>query len=399
MNILYLTISNLNMREAGIYQDLIKELISNGHSVTIVMANEEKYLKNTSFNIDEGIEILRVKVGNQFGVSFIKKGISNLLLENQFKKSINKLLSNKEFDFILYATPPVTFSGVVEFCKKKYNATTYLMLKDIFPQNAVDIGLFKKGGLIYNIFKKKEEKLYKNSDWIGCMSKKNIEYLLDHNKWIDSGRVEMFPNAIYPCESNSNEESERYRIQLNIPKDKILYVFGGNLGKPQGINFLIKAIKSLNKNLSCHFIIVGSGSEEETVKIEAENMKNLTFINFLPRDEYESLIKECDIGIISLDYRFTIPNYPSRILSYMDKGIPILACTDKNTDIKELVEEEAKCGKWCYSNDIEDFKKCVEYFENNKEHLKEIGLNGRRYLENNFNVKNSIKILENHFYK
>ncbi|MBI6001462.1 glycosyltransferase family 4 protein [Clostridium perfringens] len=397
MNILYLTISNLNMGEHGIYQDLIKELISNGHNVTIVMANEEKYLKKTSLNIEEGIDILRVKVGNQFGVSFIKKGISNLFLENQFKKSINKFLNNKEFDLILYATPPVTFSGVVEFCKKKYNATTYLMLKDIFPQNAVDIGLFKKYGLIYNIFKKKEENLYKNSDWIGCMSKKNIEYLLEHNKWLDSDRVEMFPNAIYPCKPKKHEETESYRTKLNIPKDKILYVFGGNLGKPQGINFLIKAIKSVSNDLTCHFIIVGSGSEEDSVKIEATNMNNLTFIKALPRDKYESLIKECDIGIISLDHRFTIPNYPSRILSYMDKGIPILACTDKNTDIKELVEEEAKCGKWCYSNNIEDFKNCLEYFRNNKENLKKIGLNGRRYLENNFNVKSSIEILERHF--
>ncbi|MDM0492046.1 glycosyltransferase family 4 protein [Clostridium perfringens] len=397
MNILYLTISNLNMREHGIYQDLIKELISNGHNVTIVMANEEKYLKKTSLNIEEGIDILRVKVGNQFGVSFIKKGISNLFLENQFKKSINKFLNNKEFDLILYATPPVTFSGVVEFCKKKYNAITYLMLKDIFPQNAVDIGLFKKHGLIYNIFKKKEEKLYKNSDWIGCMSKKNIEYLLEHNKWLDSDRVEMFPNAIYPCKPEKHEETESYRMKLNIPKDKILYVFGGNLGRPQGINFLIKAIKSVSSDLTCHFIIVGSGSEEDSVKIEATNMNNLTFIKALPRDKYESLIKECDIGIISLDHRFTIPNYPSRILSYMDKGIPILACTDKNTDIKELVEEEAKCGKWCYSNNIEDFKNCLEYFRNNRENLKKIGLNGRKYLENNFNVKSSIKILESHF--
>lgn len=399
MNILYLTISNLNIEESGIYQDFIKELVNNGHNLTIAMANEKKYLNKTTFNSEGKIDILRIKVGNQFGVNFIKKGISNLLVERQFKNAINKFLSNKNFDLILYATPPVTFANVVKFCKKKYNAKTYLMLKDIFPQNAVDIGLFKKNGLIYRIFKKKEENLYKNSDWIGCMSKKNINYLLEHNQWIDNNIVELFPNTITPSKFNLDKKEYIYRKKLNIKDNKILYVFGGNLGKPQGIDFLIKSIKSIENNDNCHFIIVGSGSEKEKVKDESKNIKNLTFIEALPRDEYEDLIKECDIGIISLDYRFTIPNYPSRILSYMDKAMPILACTDKNTDIRELVEDEAKCGKWCYSNDVEGFKNCIEYFQKNRNNFRKIGLNGRKYLEKNFNVENSIEIIESHFYK
>ncbi|MGL4633172.1 MAG: glycosyltransferase family 4 protein [Cetobacterium sp.] len=395
MRILYLTISNLDMNSSGIYQDLIKELKKNNHDITIVMANEKKYLKKTSFKLEGDFSTLRVKIGNQFGVNFVKKGINNLLLEKQFKKAINKYLSGEKFDLILYATPPVTFSGVIRFCKEKYQARTYLMLKDIFPQNAVDIGLIKRGGIVYNIFKKKEKKLYENSDNIGCMSMKNIEYLLKNNSWINNNKVHLFPNTIKPSEFKWDKKYTKYRAELNIPEEVILFVFGGNLGRPQGIDFLIKSIKSVENNPTFHFIIVGNGSEKEKIKLAANEINNLTFIEKLSKSEYEDLINECDVGIISLDYRFTIPNYPSRILSYMDKGIPILACTDINTDVKQLIEDEAKCGIWCYSNDLKKFVECLSYFQENKENLKEIGYCGRKYLERNFNVKKSINIIEN----
>ena len=85
---------------------------------------------------------------------------------------------------ILYSTPPITFCGVVEYFQKRDNAKTYLMLKDIFPQNAVDLGMMKTTGakgLIYKYFRKQEKKLYAISDRIGCMSQANVEYVLKDN--------------------------------------------------------------------------------------------------------------------------------------------------------------------------------------------------------------------------
>ncbi len=76
----------------------------------------------------------------------------------------------------------------------------------------------------------------------------------------------------------------------------------------------------------------------------------------LPRNEYEQILKECNVGLIILDPRYSIPNYPSRILSYMEYKKPILAATDRITDIKELILE-ACCGEWVWSGDTEEFIK------------------------------------------
>ncbi|MGU8502527.1 glycosyltransferase family 4 protein [Clostridium perfringens] len=398
MNILYLTISNIDLNNPGIYSDLIKSIVNKGHNVTVVSAREKKFLKETTFSTEDGIKVLRVKVGNQFGVNFIKKGINTLLIERQFKNAIKKYLDDEEFDLVLYATPPVTLVGAIEYCKNKYKCNSYLMLKDIFPQNAVDIGLFKENGIIHKIFRNKEKKLYKISDYIGCMSNANKEYILRHNCFLKRNNVELFPNTINPSNVLENKKLN-YKEVYGLNKEALIFVFGGNLGKPQGLDFLMKGIKSLEDYKEAQFLIVGSGSEKEKIKIFSEETKNVKFIEKLPKKEYENLIKDCDVGILSLDHRFTIPNYPSRILSYMDKSMPIFACTDNNTDIKELIEIKARCGKWCYSDDINEFKRCVKYFCNNKEILGEFGINGRNYLENNFNVKNSIEILESHFCK
>ena len=79
----------------------------------------------------------------------------------------------------------------------------------------------------------------------------------------------------------------------------------------------------------------------------------------LPKEDYDTLVGACDVGMIFLDHRFTIPNFPSRLLSYMQAKIPVLACTDPNTDIGEVITKGG-FGWWCESNSVHDFSKLVD---------------------------------------
>src|SRR5699024_8531098 len=127
--------------------------------------------------------------------SFLEKGISTLLLEYQYIKAIKKYLYLESFDLILYSTPPITFNSVIKYIKKRDNALSYLLLKDIFPQNEVDLGLFKKHSIINMYFRYKEKQLYRNSDAIGCMSKANVNYIIKNNK-IKKEKIEVNPNSV-----------------------------------------------------------------------------------------------------------------------------------------------------------------------------------------------------------
>lgn len=394
MRILYISQCDLVLSNKGIYSDLIDKLCASGHDVILCCA-DSKY-KKTSLIDDNALKKLEIKVPNQFGVNFIKKGLIILSLENIIKKNIKKFLKKESFDLVIYATPPITFAGAIKYCKKQYNCKSYLMLKDIFPQNAVDLHMISKTGLsgiLYKIFRKKESALYKVSDKIGCMSNANINYVLEHNSYIDENKVELFPNAINCVDKIEKDKSILEKIGLD--KDKLTFIYGGNLGKPQGLDFLSNAIKACESIENIQFVMIGSGSEKTRFFDSLESVSNCKCLERLPHDDYEKLCASCDVGIIALDYRFTIPNYPSRILSYMNNAMPVLACTDKVTDIKELVEEQANCGKWCYSNDINGFVQCVKWFAENQEKLQELGHNSLEYMINNFNTDICVEKLEN----
>jgi len=402
MNIIFLTLCNINsIYERNVYTDLLREFNINGHSVYIVCPSERKYQKHTHI-IDEDIcKILKVKVGNIQKTNLVEKGISTVLLESQFVKAIKKYLSDIHFDLVLYSTPPITLASVVNYFKKHDSAKSYLLLKDIFPQNAVDLGLLSKmgvKGLLYKYFRDKEKKLYAVSDHIGCMSPANVKYVLSNNPKISSNKVEVCPNSIEPLNIEKDDQKiAKIKEKYCIPVDKTVFIYGGNIGKPQGIDFLIECVKANKVNEQVYFVIAGSGTEFNRLKtfFDTEKPENAQLFSQLQKYDYENLANSCDVGLIFLDKRFTIPNFPSRVLSYMQASMPVLAATDVNTDIGQIIEK-GNFGCWCESGDIEEFNHCINQLCNN-ESRKQMGVNARKYLEDNYKAKKSYQIIMKHF--
>ena len=403
MKVLMLTIGQIDsLQRESVHINVIRALIGAGHSVSVLCSRERRLGLPTECSVESGIKIVRLRTLNVTMCSLLEKGISMLLLEHQFIGAIKKYFKDDEFDLVIYNTPPITLANVVKYCKKKFGCKSYLMLKDIFPQNAVDLGMMSTRGItgiLYKMFRAKEKKLYKYSDGIGCMSNANIEYLKAHNDNLDGKIIELFPNAVIVKSPHPPQKTKNRDVldKLGVSADKTVFIYGGNLGKPQGLDFVAEAIKECCNIDGICFIIVGKGSEKKKLFAELNGVPNVITLDALPKDEYERLCGQCDVGMVALDKRFTIPNYPSRMLSYLENAMPIFACTDKNTDVKELVEDQAKCGKWCPSGDVDAFKECVEWFVANRDRLERLGVNGYEYMAANFNVADNVKKLEKFF--
>lgn len=158
MNILFLTLNRVSdLSERGIYTDLMREFICHGHRVYMVVPAERRFHESTSIKESCGAQILRVKTLNIQKSNVVEKGIGTLLLEMQYQCAIKRYWKDIRFDLILYSTPPITFNRVISSQKKRCKAKSYLLLKDIFPQNAVDLGMFSKRSLIYRLFRKKRK--------------------------------------------------------------------------------------------------------------------------------------------------------------------------------------------------------------------------------------------------
>lgn len=399
MNLLFLTLLDFDsINEHNIYTDLLREFCNHGHKAYVISPIERRSGKQPRIIHGKNSTILKLRIGNTQKTNIIEKGISTITLESIFIKGIKRHFSDVKFDLIMYSTPPITFQRAVEYVKRRDAAKTYLLLKDIFPQNAVDIGMLSKNGwkgLIYKYFRKKEKRLYEISDHIGCMSEANCKYILKHNPEINPEKVEVCPNCIEVQDmSLTLEERNNMRNKYGIPLDKIVFVYGGNLGKPQGIPFLVECLKTQLKNEQAFFLIVGDGTEFNVLAtfFEKYKPKNMKLMKRLPKDDYDRMIAACDVGMIFLDHRFTIPNFPSRLLSYMQAKLPVLAVTDRSTDVGKVIVD-ASFGWWCESNDVGMFSKIVKNICVADNRVK--GEKGFKCLVKEYTSHNAYKIIQN----
>lgn len=404
MNIVFLTQVRISdIEERGIYQDLMRKFRDEGHHVFIVTASERRFGRGTSLERNHGVKILNVKTLNVQKTNIVEKGIGTLLIENQFKAAIKKYLGDESFDLITYSTPPITFTNVVRYLKRSNpQAISYLQLKDIFPQNAVDIGMVSKSGvkgLLYMLFRNKEKQLYEISDYIGCMSPANVDFVLKHNPVIDAKRVEVAPNSI-ELRSNTDDtnstEKDTIRTKYGLPTDKPIFIYGGNLGKPQGIDYLVKCLDANKNRKDCFFVVVGTGTEYGKLEdwYSHNDKLNVKLMKGLPKVDYDMLVRSCDVGLIFLDYRFTIPNYPSRLLSYLENKMPVICATDVNTDMGRIAEENG-FGYWCESVRSKDFTVLVDKMLASDRRV--MGKKGYEFLKENYTVETTYNAIMSHF--
>ena len=241
------------------------------------------------------------------------------------------------------------------------------------------------------------------SDYIGCMSPANVDYLLKQNPEVDPNHVEVAPNSVELLpelsaqEENAKRLTERnyMRNKYNLPMDKPVFIYGGNLGRPQGIPFLIDCLDANSNRNDCYFLVIGSGTEQPKLQkwYEYKKPKNVKLMDGLPKAEYDELVRTCDVGLIFLDHRFLIPNYPSRLLCYLENKMPVICATDVNTDIGKIAEENGY-GYWCESVKPEDFTALVDKVLTSD--MKAMGERGYEFLKKNYLVEHTYNAIMSH---
>ncbi len=379
MNILFLMYAFPDMSKSfNMYTTIVEEFHKHGHNVFVVApeANQRK----TKISVESGISILRVKTLPVKNIPNYLKGISNVVLPFLFKRAIRKYFKNEKFECIISPTPPITFVSLIAGLKLEQGCKFYLILRDIFPQNAVDLGMMEKESFIYNYFRKREKKLYQIADSIGCMSEANINYILKHNSDISIDKLHLLPNY-QKLFSNLNKSDTHIKTKYGLD-NKFVLVFGGNMGKAQQLENVLALAKSCQKYSDVIFLLLGEGVQKTKLEntILESGISNITVVDSITKTKYQELISACDIGLISLHKDFTIPNIPSKTLDYFNVGIPVLASIDKATDYGKILDD-AQAGLWSVAGDHNSFKNNFDKLYFNKELRQNMGINGRNYFE------------------
>lgn len=369
------------------YTDLAQEFASNGHSVFVAVASGN--LKS-SLKVEGGVTVLRVKTRELFNTSLFKKGVANVLLPFQVTKAIQKYWKDINFEATIVSTPPITYLNTIIKIREKYKSKIYLILRDIFPQNAIDLKMLKNQ-LLINFFRIQERNLYSICDSIGCMSAGNIEYIRKHNPDLGENKLHLLTNWKKIKEYTSPDHS--LKIKLGF-ENKFIALYGGNFGKPQKAEFILDLAREMLVHEDVIFLFIGEGSEKQKIVELASRyrLKNVRFSDPLPRHNYHEVAKLCDIGLVNLSEKFTIPNIPSRTLSYWEAKIPVLAAIDSNTDFGAILSM-TESGLSSITGDLDLYINNFERLYADKELRTKMGENGYRYLMENCSVSIAYSII------
>ena len=393
MNILFVFFTLPHLSQSAMYSDMVNEFRKNGHNV-LPMAPMIFDSVKSNISIENGIEVLRVKTLDVFSKNIFEKGFANLLLSYQYKKAYDSFWKEKPVDLIVVATPSVMFANFISYVKRCKFSKVYLMQKDIFPQNAVDLGLMKKKSLLFKFFKKNEVLLLETADIIGCTSLGNMQYYFKHYPLLKKDKIKLLYNSTKLI--NVTDSSFSFVNDQDL-KDKFLVAFGGNMGKPQQLENILNLSKKCIGFNDVLFLIIGKGTEVNKLKVSAQNLSifNLKFIDSLPRVKYFNLLSICNIGLISLHQDFSVPNTPMKLNDYLNAGLPVLASIDRNNDLGELLVEN-KMGAYAYADSPHElFEEFLKLYKNH-ELCVDLGKNGYEFCLKNLSVEKACSDMRQH---
>jgi glycosyltransferase involved in cell wall biosynthesis len=398
MNILFISIAWPPPAERNLYSDLMDEFVANGHRVFVVAATEYEIESGQQLNLENGIEVLRLKSGRIRKSSYIRKALSLLTLKRKIAHAIEMNIPGVRFDLIIGHTPPITLSSLFVNLKRKHKAQFYLLLKDIWPQGSVDHKVFRRFSIPWFYLRMHEVRIYKAADHIGCMSPLGVKYIITHNKFLKPEKVEVCPNSKRPTTEFYDLNLMDVREKYGIPKDSCVFVFSGNLGKGHGLDFLTDAIIKLADFPDAFFLIGGSGTHFQFLETMFKNYKgkNVFLYKWLPTEDFKMIMQTVDVGLILLNKHYSVPQFPARLLSYLDYSKPVLCAINKGTDIGSIIEE-SHCGKTLMHGDLETFIENIRFFCEHREERIIMGRNARRLLEKEYTTANGYEIIMKHF--
>jgi glycosyltransferase involved in cell wall biosynthesis len=361
---------------AKLIKDLAEELTNRGHEVTVV-APDHTTEADLQCDYEDKIRVIRVQMSEIKGVPMIIRGYREASLSKILWKKTKHFFNENSFDLIIYYSPTIFFGALVKRLKRLFGCPAYLILRDIFPKWAADVGILRRG-FLYGLFKHYEKINYDAADIIGVESPANKLYFSERG--LDKKyRVEVLYNWMSLNEHYGSSGHFLEKFGLN---GKIVFFYGGNIGVAQDVDNIVRVAVRLKNLPEAHFLLVGEGSEVPRLKREIQRigLKNFSIHPAVGQRDYMRMIADIDIGMISLNRNLKTHNYPGKILGYMQ-------------DVLQTHE----AGLVCHNGEDEVFYNQALQLIKNPDLRVQMGINGRNLLENTFSVSTAASKILSHF--
>ena len=390
MNILFLFchLSPLDSNN-GLFVQLINEFHKHGHHICVSAKGLQ--VDKTCIQKENGIDVLRIKSHDFTGVSSnVKKAVAYQEYSVKQRYYTKKYFRNEKFDCIISHSLPPELAFIIGGLKSFFKCPFYLIQSDYTWQDAVGFGYFSEKSPVARYYQFWEERMIQQADYIGCPTRGNFTFIKRYYPSVNADKFDYLPFWL-----NELEVTPNYQLKKDMMLDgKFVVVYGGSVGAAQRVDHIIELAETCKEYKDIVFVILGKGPLLLTVQqmTKDKNLQNVVFKDFLPQDQYLRFLAVCEVGLIPLNEKTAIPNFPSKALSYLNMKVPILAALDYVTDFGLYLEEHG-AGLWAHSDDIEGLKrKLLEYYKN--EELREtVKKNGYKLYKSELTTEHAYKTI------
>lgn len=245
---------------AKMMHELAIELVGRGHEVMVVTVGinlKKPYEKD----ILDRVSIYRFSSGEIKNISKVKRVINEYLLSYRAWKNLKDIFYQSQIELIIYYSPTIFLGSLIKKLKKLWNAKSYLILRDLFPQWVIDNGMLSKNSPITKFFQYFERINYDQADRIGIQPQKNIDWFKQY--FSKKKQIDLLYNWATDTPIQLTEKKLRKRLNL---EGKIVLFYGGNIGHAQDISQILRLAKSLSSHPGAHIVLMGAGDEVNLVK-------------------------------------------------------------------------------------------------------------------------------------
>ena len=367
-------------------RDLSREMVRQGLFPTVIIPSAD-LAKPWSLEDMNGVQVLRLRAPRTKDIGYVQRTINEFLLPFVMLRNLRKSpLAKVRWEGVVWYSPTIFLGPLANALKKASACRSYLIIRDIFPECAVDMGLLNRG-MVYRFFKTIERYQYSVADVIGVQTQGNAPYF---DGWAksDGRRVEVLQNWL----ADAPDVGSSISVANGPLTGRTVFVYAGNMGVAQGMDVLIDLAERLQNRQDIGFLFVGRGSDVQRLSADAKarELDNVAFHDEIDPSEIPGLYSQCDAGIVALDPRHTTHNIPGKFFSYMQAGLPVLASINPGNDLAELIQREG-VGRVCTDHSADTLQRLAVELADEIAYGKSMSAQCRALSKNLFSPEAAVK--------
>ena len=310
-----------------LFRDVIGGFLDAGHTVVRFVAVRDDAEDGYKYGYETVKYVTFHRKESAHG-NIISRYIQDTLTNIRAARGVARSDADVLFEDVSYSS----FWAVMAAKKKRMRVVA--MLQDVWPDNAVQSGLVKQGGLLYRYFESWQRYVYRNADRIICISDDMKDFI--SSKGVDEKKIDVIYNWGYSDDTvNLPWEENRFVQKYGVKKD-FYAVYAGNIGKMQNVELIVKAAKKMPET---KFLIIGDGARRKAIEQQAIDVPNITMFPLQPPELAEHIYSMAGVNIIPLVEGGPKTAMPSKTGVVLSCGRPVIFCFGSGTRFSKLIEQ------------------------------------------------------------